>query len=260
MKARRPSLFLFFATLSVIPAVPARAEVPEAGLRERQWDLARANERFEAGRFEQALAGFEAAAREPAPPLPPEALRRWGVAASEAGWPLAAYVRLRQYVAVEPDSAEREAIGRRIARAQEALLETAWRQSRIIALAETRPSWDGPGERQVVRLVTRNGRATVEALAGSRVTSPTWERAGEIGEDEYMALVARLLDAPAWLGDWPRQEWDPNDPGPRRAVVLRLVVGEEEHVRQALRGEPYETLRGLADMVMEFAITAQAMP
>ena len=120
MKARRPSLFLFFATLSVIPAVPARAEVPEAGLRERQWDLARANERFEAGRFEQALAGFEAAAREPAPPLPPEALRRWGVAASEAGW--------------------------------------------------------------------------------------------------------------------------------------------EEHVRQALRGEPYETLRGLADMVMEFAITARAKP
>ena len=79
MKARRPSLFLFFATLSVIPAVPARAEVPEAGLRERQWDLARATERFETGRFEQALAGFEAAAREPAPPLPPEALRRWGV-------------------------------------------------------------------------------------------------------------------------------------------------------------------------------------
>jgi hypothetical protein len=59
MKARRPSLFLFFATLSVIPAVPARAEVPEAGLRERQWDLARANERFEAGRFEQALAVSE---------------------------------------------------------------------------------------------------------------------------------------------------------------------------------------------------------
>jgi hypothetical protein len=46
MKARRPSLFLFFATLSVLAAVPARAEVPEAGLRERQWELARAYERF----------------------------------------------------------------------------------------------------------------------------------------------------------------------------------------------------------------------
>jgi tetratricopeptide (TPR) repeat protein len=260
MRARRPSLFLFFVAVSVLAAATARAEMPEAGERERQWDLARAYERFEAGRFEQALAGFEAAAREPAPPLPAEALRRWGVAASEAGWPLAAYLRLRQYVAVEPEAVDREALGQRIARAREALLETAVRDSRLIALAETRPSWDLPGEHQVVRLVGRNGRATVEALAGPRVASPTWERAGEIGQEEYMALVARLLDATAWLEDWPRQEWDPNDAGPRRAVVLRLVVGEEEHARQALRGAPYHTLRGLAGMVMEFARAAPAKP
>ena len=244
----------------MLAAVPTRAEVPEAGERERQWDLARAFARFEAGRFEQALAAFEAAAREPAPPLPAEALRRWGVAASEAGWPLAAYVRLGQYVTMEPDAADREAMGRRIARAREALLETAVRQSRVIALAERRASWDGPGERQVVRLVGRNGRATVEALAGSRVTSPTWERAGEIGQEAYMALVARLLDARAWLEEWPRQDMDPNDPGPRRVVILRLIVGEEEHVRHALRGAPYDTLRGLADTIMEFARTAQARP
>ena len=243
----------------LVPA-PARAEMPEAGDRARQWELARAYARFDAGRFEQALAGFEAAAREPAPPLPAEALRRWGMAASEAGWPLAAYVRLRQFVAVEPEAADREALGQRIARARETLLEMAVRQSRIIALAETRPSWDVPGERQVVRLVGQNGRATVEALAGSRVTSPAWEHAGEIGQEEYLALVARLLDAPAWLEEWPRQELDPNDPGPRRAVMLRLVVGEEEHVRHALRGAPYEALRGLADMVMEFALTAKAKP
>lgn len=238
----------------LVPA-PARAEMPEAGDRERQRELARAYARFDAGRFEQALAAFEAAAREPAPPLPAEALRRWGVAASEAGWPLAAYVRLRQFVAVEPEAADREALGQRIARARETLLETAAvRQSRIIALAET------PGERQVVRLVGQNGRATVEALAGSRVTSPAWERAGEIGQEEYMALVARLLDATVWLEEWPRQELDPNDPGPRRAVALRLVIGEEEHVRHALRGAPYDTLRGLADTIMEFARTAQARP
>src|SRR5260370_42398861 len=80
-------------------------------------------------------------------------------------------------------------------------------------------------EREVVRLVGQNGRATVEALAGSRVTAPAWERAGEIGQEEYMALVARLLDATVWLEQWPRQELDPNDPGPRRAVALRLVIG-----------------------------------
>jgi hypothetical protein len=110
------------------------------------------------------------------------------------------------------------------------------------------------------RLVGQNGRATVEVLAGSRVTSPAWERAGEIGQEEYMALVARLLDATVWLEEWPRQELDPNDPRPRRAVVLRLVIGEEEHVRQALRGAPYETLRGLADMVIEFSRTAKGKP
>jgi hypothetical protein len=260
MRARRPSLFLSFVAAFVLAVAPARAEMPEAGEREHQWDLARAYARFDAGRFEQALAGFEAAAREADSPLPPEALRRWGVAASETGWPLAAYVRLRQYVAAEPEAADRETLAKRIVRAREALLETAVRQSRIIALLETRPSWDAAGEQQVVRLVGRNGRASVEALVGSRVTSPIWERAGAIGQEEYMTLVARLLDAPAWLEEWPRQELDPNDSGPRRAVSLRLVVGEEEHVRQALRGAPYDTLRGLAGMVMEFARTAQAQP
>jgi hypothetical protein len=260
MRPRRPSLFLSFIAASVLAAASARAEVPEAGERERQWDLARAYARFDAGRFEQAMAGFEAAARDAASPLPPEALRRWGVAASETGWPFAAYVRLCQYVASEPEAANRETLAKRIVKAREALLETAVRQSRIIALLETRASWDAAGEQQVVRLVGRNGRATVEALVGSRVTSPSWERAGVIGQEEYMTLVARLLDAPAWLEEWPRQELDPNDSGPRRAVTLRLVVGEEEHVRQALRGEPYDTLRGLAGMVMEFARTAKAQP
>lgn len=47
---------------------------------------------------------------------------------------------------------------------------------------------------------------------------------------------------------------------PEPGVILRLIVGEEEHVRHALRGAPYDTLRGLADSVMEFARTAQAVP
>ncbi len=260
MSGRRLSLFLLLLAVSVLAAAPARAEMPEPGERERQWELARAYARFDAGRFEQAMALFEAASREPASPLPPEALRRWGVAASETGWPLAAYVRLSQYVAAEPDAPASEVLTRRIARARGTLLDTAARQSRIIALSETRPSWDVAGDRQVVRLVGRNGRATVEALVGSRVTNPAWERAAEIGQEEYMALVARLLDTRAWLEEWPRQDMDPNDPGPRRVVILRLIVGEEEHVRHALRGAPYDTLRGLVDTVTEFARTAQAVP
>jgi len=259
MSGRRLSPFFLLLAVFVLAAVPARAEMPEPGERERQWELARAYARFDAGRFEQAMALFEAAAREPAS-LPPEALRRWGVAASETGWPLAAYVRLSQYVAAEPDAPVPETLARRIAKARGTLLDTAARQSRIIALSETRPSWDVAGDRQVVRFVGRNGRATVDALVGSRVTSPAWERAAEIGQEEYMMLVARLLDARAWLEEWPRQDMDPNDPGPRRVVILRLIVGEEEHVRHALRGAPYDTLRGLVDTVMEFARTAQAVP
>lgn len=234
--------------------------MPGPGERERHWDLVRAYERFDAGRFEQALAGFETAGREAEEPPPAEALRRWGIAASEAGWPLAAYLRLRQYLAVEPAASERASLEQRIARARAILLETAGRQSRLVALAETRPSWGVPGVSQMVRLVGHNGSATVEALAGSRVAQPSWERAGQIEPATYMAFLDRLLDAPAWLEEWPRQTFDPNDPGPRRAVVLRLVVGEEELVRQALRGAPYEALHMIAGMVLEFARMVEVTP
>ena len=76
--------------------------------------LVRATREFEAGRFEQALVSFEAAARLADEPLPDEALRRWGISASEAGWPLAAYVRLRQYLAASPGAACREMLEARI--------------------------------------------------------------------------------------------------------------------------------------------------
>jgi len=244
----------------VAAAGAVRAETPDAGGRERQWYLVRATRQFEARRFEQALVDFEAAARLAEEPLPDEALRRWGIAASEAGWPFAAYVRLRQYLAAAPGAADREALQHRIARARRMLLETAARQSRVIALTETRVSWEAPGERQVIRLVARQGRATVEALSGVRVTSPAWERAGEIDEAAYVALVSQLLDSPALLEESPPQILDPNEPGPRRAVVLRLVLGEEERVRQALRGPSYEGLDSLAQMILDFARSVQVKP
>ena len=244
----------------VAAAGAVRAETPDAGGRERQWYLVRATRQFEARRFEQALVDFEAAARLAEEPLPDEALRRWGIAASEAGWPFAAYVRLRQYLAAAPGAADREALRDRIARARRMLLETAARQSRVIALTETRASWEAPGERRVIRLVAREGRATVEALSGVRVTSPAWERAGEIDEAAYVALVSQLLDSPALLEESPPQILDPNEPGPRRAVVLRLVLGEEERVRQALRGPSYEGLDSLAQMILDFARSVQVKP
>jgi hypothetical protein len=245
--------------LIVAAAGAVRAEAPEAGGRERQWYLVRATREFDAGRFEQALVSFEAAARLAEEPLPDEALRRWGIAASEAGWPLVAYVRLRQYLAAAPGAAGREALRARIVKARRTLLETAARQSRVIVLTETRPSWEAPGERQVIRLVARQGRATVEALLGVRVTAPAWERAGEIDEADYVGLVSQLLDSPALLEEWPPQLLDPNEPGPRRSVMLRLVVGEEERVRQALRGEPYEALSALAGMILDFSRTVRVI-
>lgn len=244
----------------VVTAGAVRAEAPEAGGRERQWYLVRATRHFEARRFEQALVDFEAAARLAEEPLPDEALRRWGIAASEAGWPLAAYVRLRQYLAAAPGVADREALQARVTKARRTLLETAGRQSRLIALTETRPSWEAAGDRLVIRLVARQGHATVEALSGSRVTAPAWERAGDIDEAAYVRLVSQLLDSPALLEEWPPQVLDPNEPGPRHAVVLRLVVGGEERVRQALRGEPYDNLYAVAQLILDFAHTVEAKP
>ena len=256
----RPVTGFLAAALIVASAAGARAESPEAGGRERQWYLVRASKEFDAGRFEKALVSFEAAARLSEEPLPEEAVRRWGIAASESGWPLAAYVRLSQYLASMPGADGRGELQSRIDRARRALLAIAARQSRVIVQTDTRSSWETPSERQVIRLVARDGRATVEALSGARVTAPAWERAGQIDEGSYVGLVARLLESPALLDDSPPQILDPNDPGPRRAVVLRLVLGPEERVRQALRGEPYDKLQALAQIVLDFSRTVQTSP
>jgi hypothetical protein len=247
------------AVAALAPAAPARAEIPEPGLREQQWSLEAGRRHFEAGRFDQALGAFEVAAREGAAALPPEALRQWGVAASETGWPLTAWIRLRQYLAT-PEAAAAppaatEALVARVERARAALTAVAARRSRVVAIADRR-DFDEPAERLVVRLVAREGGATVEALGRVGRTGPAWERTGEIPPEVYVTLVMRLLDAPAVIADHPAQAFDPNAPGPRRAVALRIVVGGEERALQALRGAPYEALQPLVALVAEFARAA----
>jgi hypothetical protein len=240
------------AVTALAPPTPVRAEMPEAGLREQHWSLEAARRHFEAGRFDQAFGAFEAAGREGLAPLPPDALRQWGIAASEAGWPLAAWIRLRQYLATPAAAAASDGLAARVERARAALADGAARRSRVVAIADRR-DFDEPAERLVVRLVGRDGVATVEALVRVGRTGPTWERAGEIATEVYVALVMRLLDAPAVITEHPVQTFDPNAPGPRRAVALRVVVGDEERWLQALRGAPYEAIQPLVALVTEFA-------
>ena len=107
-----------------------------------------------------------------------------------------------------------------------------------------------------MRLVARDGQATIEALSQAGRSAAPWERAGELPIEIYLRLVARLLDAPAVAANIPAQAFDPNEVGPRRAVALRIVVGEEERRIQALRGAPYDEIRALVAEVLEFARTA----
>jgi hypothetical protein len=100
--------------------------------------------------------------------------------------------------------------------------------------------------------VAREGRVTLQALAGSRPQSPDWERAGVVETDAYLALLDRLLRDPALAGEWPAPRFDPNAPGPRRAVVVRLAIGEDEREMQALDGPPYERLAALAGALLQF--------
>jgi hypothetical protein len=239
-------------------AAGAAAEVPEAGLRERQGALEAAGRSFESGDFDRVLAELEAAAGATQAPLPMEAVRQWGIAAAESGWPLTAHLRLRQYLASRPDAVDRATLEARVVRAREALLARAPIASRGVATSERRPDWEREAERQVVRLAARNGNVTVEALQGARVQSPVWARAGELSLEAYLDLVRRLLDDPAVLVDVPAQRFDPNAPGPRRAVTLRLVIGTEERALEALRGESHARLENAAALVLEFARAAPA--
>jgi hypothetical protein len=249
-----------WATLVILTSTPAGAEMPGPGVREQEWSLAAAYRSFERGRYEQALAAFEAAAREGSAAPTPETLRRWGIAASEAGWHLTAFIRLGQFLEREPGAADREVLAARLARSRDALVAGAARRSRVMTTSERRPDYEGGSERLVVRLAARDRRATLEALAGFRIQSPLWERAGEVPLPAYLDLMRRLLDAPALRSEIPSQSFDPNAPGPRRAVTLRLVIGDEEWSLQALRGDPFERLNELTAWIVEFARTVAMVP
>jgi len=241
----------------LLPAVHgAWAEPPEP----RPPALAAAFRLFDASRWTEAVEAFERVARARAAPLPPDALRRWGIAASEAGRPLAAYVRLRQYLAREPQAADGEALDDRAGRAREAVLAAAARFSRVFASTERRPDEASGGERHIVRIAARDDEVSVEGLSGLSVHAPLWRRAEEIPLAPYLDLVRRLLDASPVIEDPPGQSFDPNAAGPRRGVVLRLVIGEEERRVEALRGAPYDRLKEVADAVLEFARSVPAQP
>ncbi len=216
---------------------------------------------FDAGQWQEAFDAFEAVARETPGPLPPEALKRWGIAAAEAGRPLAGYIRLRQYLLKRPErTADSDGVGERVKRLREVLLAEALKFSRIQMSVERRPDEASPGERHIVRVAMRDGDVSLEGLSGLSNNALVWRRAEEIPMAPYIGLVGRLLDAPAVIDDLPAQTFDPNAPGPRHAVVLRLVIGEEERRLEALSGEPYERLKQTAVTVLDFARAVPAMP
>ena len=126
------------------------------------------------------------------------------------------------------------------------------RSSRLVILTERRRGYETAPAVQAARLVAREGRVTLQALAGPRPQSPDWERAGVVETGAYLAVLDRLLRDPALAGDWPAPRFDPNAPGPRQAIVVRLAIGEDEREMQALAGPPYERLAALAGALLEF--------
>ncbi len=161
------------------------------------------------------------------------------------------YVRIRRVLDGARDEATRARLEQQAAAAHDTLLATARRSSRLVIFTERRTSYETPAV-QTARLVAREGRVTLQALAGPRPQSPDWERAGLVETDTYLAMLERLLRDPALAGDWPAPRFDPNAPGPRRAIVVRLAIGEDEREMQALDGLPYERLAALAGALMEF--------
>lgn len=173
---------------------------------------------------------------------------------------LESYLAVRRQLVERSDRPDRAQLERRSAELREALLRAATRSSRLLVMLERRPDDEAAGELRLARVVARDGRVTVEALGGARAQAPEWERAGELAPDAYQALVGRLLDDPTVTAGFPRQAFDPNAPGPRKAAVLRLAIGDEEWVLEALYGVPYERLSAVATAVVEFARAIPLLP
>lgn len=239
---------------------PAAAEMPEPGAREQEWALAAAHQAFEAGRLEQALGAFESAARDAGGPLPADALVRWGIAASESGWPLTAYFRLRQYLDLRPEAPDRVALQARAWQARDVVLRAATIRSRVVAIMAGPADRETVGERRLVRVVARDGRVATESPGSRQAPSPGWERAGEMPMTGYLDLVRILLEAPAMRMVFPPPPADPDGTGGRRAVTLRLVVGDEEWTAEASRGQAYEALAAVAARVLDSARSVALLP
>jgi hypothetical protein len=230
------------------------ASPPVAGSPGPGGALDEAQRALDRGEVDRALDAFEVASG--TGPLPPAAFCRWGLAAQAAGAPLTALIRLRQCLDATPGAPDRPAVEARLAEARRTVLQDARGRSMVLTTIERRPDYGVAGERYVVRLVARDGRVTLEALAGSRPGPTVWERSGVVATPAYLDLLRDLLDGPGLAQPTPAQVFDPNAPGPRQAVTLRVAVGREEEIREALRGEAYERLRRTAEGVVEFARSA----
>ncbi|HYR71575.1 MAG TPA: hypothetical protein VEP12_09330 [Candidatus Acidoferrum sp.] len=170
------------------------------------------------------------------------------------------YLQMRRSLEAARDGAARAALEQQAAAALDALLGAARRSSRLVILTERRGGFETGPALETARLVAREGRVTLEALAGPRPQSPDWERAGVVEMGAYLAVLDRLLRDPALAGDWPAPRFDPNAPGPRRAIVVQLVIGENEREMQALDGPPYERLAALAGALLEFCRSVPLRP
>ena len=261
MTPHRAVLGLVLIAIAVAIASEARAQHPMPRVRERPEAIDVAFRSFDEGRWPEAVEAFELAVRDAPGALSAEALRRWGVAASEAGRPLAAYVRLGQYLASKPLGADREAALERIGRARETLLLDAARFSRLVTTVERRSEPDSVADRYLVRVAARDGDVSLEGLSSLSVKSPlsvesrTWQRAEEIPTAPYLDLLRRMLETPVLVDELPSPAVDPTESAPRVAVMVRLVIGEEERRLEAVRGESYDRLKEVADRVLEFART-----
>ena len=162
------------------------------------------------------------------------------------------YVQIRRSREAARDEATRAGLDRQAGAARATLLAAARRSSRLVILMERRRDHETAPAVQTARLVARDGRVTLEALAGPRPQSPDWERAGLVEMGAYLTVLDRLLRDPALAGDWPAPRFDPNAPGPRRAIVVQLAIGEDEREMQALDGPSYERLAAVAGALVEF--------